>query len=115
MKKTPLRRTASLPNGRTARRPRKASEWSRIYGSKARVAWVKSLGCLICGNVPSDNCHTEGGGVGRKAGYETIIPLCRSHHQALDEHRFPFSSEASRGTAKLWAIDIARRWQALQP
>jgi len=93
------------PRGRRKRRP---SEFARIYGSKARVAWVKALGCVICGAVPSDNAHTAGGGTGYKAGYETIVPLCREHHRAYDEHLL---TTRIRTFVQSCAPTIERLWQ----
>lgn len=56
---------------------RKAREFKRAYGSKARVAWVKSLPCVACGVVGySENAHVTSGGVGRKADASQIVPLC---------------------------------------
>ncbi len=73
---------------------RKPSEFARIYGSKARVAWFKALRCAWCEMVGepfdselSDNAHTVTGGKGRKADHETIIPLCREHRRKFDERR----------------------------
>ncbi len=60
---------------------RKPSEFKRIYGSKARVEFVKSLACAACSVVGySENAHVLGnGGTGRKADYKTIAPLCGQH------------------------------------
>lgn len=82
MKRTPLKRKsrprARKPIRRKARRP---SEFARIYGSRKRVRVVKSLPCAICGKEPtkdrpSENHHVKNGGMGRKAGWEWIVPLC---------------------------------------
>ena len=72
----------------TPLRPKKrsAAERERIYGPKGRVEWVKSLPCLICQRTPSENAHTENGGMGRKADYTTIVPLCAAHHRELHQH-----------------------------
>ena len=82
-RRTPLkRRTPVKPVNRT----RKASTFARCYGSKARVAFVQSLPCLLCGRTPSDNAHLHGyGGMGTKGPYDTIIPLCRFCHRDYDE------------------------------
>lgn len=74
------------PGGRIKPKPRKPSEFARIYGSKARVEWVKDQPCVVCGFVPSENAHIVTGGMGRKADFDTIIPLCRFDHRVL--HRF---------------------------
>lgn len=60
---------------------RTASEFRRIYGSKDRVLAIKALACYACGGWPAENAHTENGGTGRKAGWETIVDLCRSCHR----------------------------------
>lgn len=82
LRKKPLTRKsgpkARKPLARTQikKRARKPSEFRRIYGSRARVAVVKRLPCAICLCSPCDNHHTRNGGTGRKAGWETIVPLC---------------------------------------
>lgn len=59
------------------RKPRKPSEFARIYHSKQRVEFVKSLPCAACGVVGySENAHIETGGMGRKADFDKIVPLC---------------------------------------
>lgn len=104
---------------------RRESEFARAYHSRARVRWVKSLSCIVCGiNAKvaailglctkarvSDNAHTETGGMGRKAGYQTIVPLCREHHRAYDEHLHPFASEKNREWAKRKAAEVEAAWQ----
>jgi hypothetical protein len=57
-------------------RKRKLSEFARCYHSRARVLFVKNLPCVVCGLMRCDNAHIEGGGAGRKADYDKIIPLC---------------------------------------
>jgi hypothetical protein len=78
-----LKRKAPIQRGRMKRKSRSASEFQRIYGSKKRVEWIKAHGCLACARTPCENAHTENGGMGRKAGYETIVPLCSFCHHAL--------------------------------
>jgi hypothetical protein len=79
MKRTPIK-----PKRRTA------SEFRRIYGSKERVRRMKMRPCDGCGRVPTeewpnDNAHTENGGMGRKAGWETVVTLCKPCHYLLDD------------------------------
>ncbi len=93
---------------------RKASEFARCYGSRERVKWVKSLGCDMCGLRPSENAHTVTDGMGRKAGYETIVPLCRLHHQNYDEHRGVFGHDWGRAIVKRQAIEVEKDWQQFQ-
>ncbi len=95
---------------------RKPSEFARIYGSRERVTWVKSLPCLVAGGAcegPIDNAHTATGGTGYKAGYKTIVPLCRYHHERLHAigharfHKDYFVDLASH------AVRIEREWSSV--
>lgn len=88
MKRTasPLRKTRVRP----VNRKRRAKERLRAYGPPARRAWVASLPCGVhpvwhglCDAGPRDNAHIESGGAGRKADSDTVIPLCRRHHETL--------------------------------
>ncbi len=68
-------------SGRIKPKKRSVGEFARIYGSQARVRWIKAQPCYACGAVAGGdlaivNAHTENGGTGRKAEYTTIIPLC---------------------------------------
>ena len=105
------RRRRSLARSPIRKHSRKPSETRRIYGPPARRAWVKSLPCIVCGHVPSENAHTENGGMGRKADYDTIAPMCRTHHRAFDEHRDPFETEAMREWAQLRARMTDDAWR----
>lgn len=90
---------------------RKASAFARCYGSKERVEWVKSLGCNVCGLRPAENAHTVTDGMGRKAGYETIIPLCNYHHRRYDAHEV---WKDLRQMLKDEAAYVERGWQQFQ-
>lgn len=93
------------------RKKRTASAFARIYGSRERVEWVKSLPCVVCSYGPSENAHTENGGMGRKADYTTIVPLCHAHHMDYDEECFPVGvSEWIRSQAAY----IEKLWQSYQ-
>lgn len=57
------------------------NEFSRAYRSKAYVRHVKAMPCYACGVVgETDAAHGETGGMGYKAGWETLLPLCRRCH-----------------------------------
>jgi hypothetical protein len=91
---------------------RKAREFARAYGSKERVAWVKSLPCVACtSNGRSDNHHICGDGAGRKADHTSIIPLCRACHLAW--HRFGRRYVEVRAGFKAEQVAAAteQRWQ----
>lgn len=74
MKRSALSSRSAPPKARNPKR--KAREFERCYGSTARVAFVKSLPCIVCGRGPCDNAHIRGDGAGRKADYTAIVPLC---------------------------------------
>lgn len=118
----PIPRKTRLARGgrvKPVNRKRRASEFARCYGSKERVAWVKSLPCAVrslglsifampC-HGPMDNAHTVTGGMGRKADAETIIPLCRRHHEGFHAGRWdPVFVQAARG----YATEVEQRWRA---
>ena len=93
MKRTPLKRKTRLttkakpkPRQRIKAKPRSSIEFQRVYGSKRRVAYIKELPCVVCGNGPCENAHIKSGGVGRKAEYTDIIPLCFTCHKRQHQH-----------------------------
>lgn len=105
------------------KRRRSASEFKRIYGSKARVEWVKSLPCvcdtILCGTEanPIENAHVKNGGAGRKADAKWIVPMCRGHHRGYHTigaewfrktHRLDLSAAAAR-TEQAWQSELTRR------
>ncbi len=103
MKKTELRRTAWMRRGgRIAPKKRKPSEFARIYGSRARVRWIKAQPCVVgsrgCEGA-IENAHTENGGIGRKADAATIVPLCHRHH--ADMHLF-----GARAVQTAWRVNL---------
>lgn len=89
-------------------------EWGRAYHSLERVQFVKRLPCAVCGRRPSHNSHTENGGKSRKADYTTIIPLCRTHHDELDNTngRAAFADKYQVDLAGTAAL-VEERWQRL--
>lgn len=111
---------------------RRASEFARCYHSKERVEFVKSLPCVACGRGGlSENAHIETGGMGRKSGFEKIVPLCgyrdrlaHGCHRLLDERmgraRFEKTfkinlDDAAAETERLWlAKSLRRAWLAEQ-
>lgn len=83
MKRTPLRRKASI---KRVNKGRRKAEWARAYGCKARVEFVKRLPCAVetcCKPQLCENAHVKSGGKGRKADAEWVVPLCRQHHRQL--------------------------------
>jgi hypothetical protein len=98
---------------------RRAKEFARTYGSKERCQWIAEQPCAWCvlrGLVrisrPSDNAHSEGGGgMGRKADYTTVLPMCRRHHEQYDQHRAPFDRPIPRAAIKILAERTEAAWQ----
>ncbi len=89
-RKQPLKRRGSPRPVNTAR---KAREFARSFHSRARVEFVQSLPCIVCGRTPSDSAHIEVLGMGIKADASKTVPLCtlwldgnigRGHHWELD-------------------------------
>jgi hypothetical protein len=118
-------------SGKPGRKPRKASNYRRIYGSKARVEAVKLMPCGACGVEGfSENAHVVKGekGMGYKAGYKCIAPLCGNHpngrlgllipgcHLMFDEHRWAFDKlfpdfdpiTAAAATEAAWQATLTR-------
>jgi hypothetical protein len=104
-----VKRTSRIPR---VNRERKSKNWIRSYGSVERVEWVKQQGCVVCGRIPSENAHTETGGVGRKADADTIAPLCKKHHFILHmEGKATF--EEAYAIHLSWAAELTEdRWRA---
>ena len=116
-----LRRTRLASSGITRGKPikpkkRKPSEFARIYGSRARVAFVKSLRC-IAGHMwcvgPIENAHIETGGTGRKADADKIVPACQYHHEEMHRGIRTFAAKYHLDLPAL-AADTEARWQAYQ-
>lgn len=86
------------------------AEFRRTYHSAERVAFVRREACRVCGDRPSENAHIgrAGKGMGRKADYTMIAPLCSACHAKL--HRGQLVID--RATAHEWCVDTERRWQA---
>jgi hypothetical protein len=112
-RKTPLRR-----GGRIRPKKRTASEFARIYGSRKRAAWVRSLLCTVdgCGDPrESENAHVANGGTGRKADHTLIVPLCPWHHRQLHSMGIESFQEAyhmDRDGLEAEAKLVEARWQA---
>lgn len=102
------------PRKAIKRKPRTVSEYRRIYGSPARVKWVKKLPCLVCSRGPCQNAHVTTGGTGRKADARFIVPLCFDHHN--EHHGGAQTFEAKYGLDLLAAAaTTASLWNRLHP
>lgn len=89
---------------------RKAANFARAYHSDERVQWVASLRCACgCGVTPCENAHTESGGTGRKADYDTIIPLAKKCH-AVQHAKGWGAIGLNQGEARDIARQVERMW-----
>ena len=60
---------------------RRTSEFARCYRSKSYLRHLHAMPCYACGkHGETDAAHGETGGIGFKAGWETLLPLCRRCH-----------------------------------
>lgn len=91
---------------------RSADTFIRAYHSEERVAFVQSLPCVVAGcKRPSENAHITGDGMGRKAVYSQIAPICSTHHRQLHEmgrERFEGYHLVDLGAL---ALDTERTWR----
>ena len=81
-RKKPMKRTGSLKRtGRIKPKKRTKAEAERIYGPDAFQAWMRAKPCDTCGRRGQiELAHSRTGGMGRKAGYETLNALCAPCH-----------------------------------
>ena len=115
-RRTPLRQTSSLRRLRIKAKKRTSAEFGRIYGSEDRVREVKRLPCSVqgCKRTPSENAHVISGGMGRKADWQYIAPLCHTHHEERD-HRLGSNAafQAKYGVDLMAvALDLSERLNA---
>lgn len=85
------RRTA-VPRGKPPRRrnaKRHSRNWTRAFGSEARVEFVRSLACVTCGRRGNIQCshipNAEGRGMARRGNADQTVPQCPSCHMRLHE------------------------------
>ena len=102
----PLRRHGPV-KARNAQRH--AKEWARAYHSPARVRWVAAQPCVVCGMTPSENAHIQTGGMGRKANYQYIVPMCSTAHRNFHQHGREFGDSRSLDLPALARL-TEQRW-----
>ena len=95
---------------------RAADEFLRTYYSEERVDFVQGLHCIVPGcDQRAENAHIEGDGIGRKAGYEKIAPICRGHHRTRRDSLHNLGREEFEGTHLVdlgaLALDCERCWR----
>ena len=93
----------------------KKEKLAREYHSTERIEWVKAQPCVACGEAGHhlrEAHHTRNGGLSRKAGYETIVPLCHVCHyeyHALGRDTFRKRAFITKTWAEL-AAETHARW-----
>jgi hypothetical protein len=100
---------------KTTKPKRRAAERERSYGPPERRAWVKSLACAVSGRYGDiEQAHAKGGGAGRKADAEFILPLRRELHREL--HRIGVRSFEAAYCVDLLSLAARteRLWQLHQ-
>lgn len=115
-------RTARLASSKSpARAPmtrtrRTKASFSRIYGSVERVQFVAALNCVVlgCRRGPCENCHSETGGIGRKANAATIFPACPTHHRELHAVGVRTFESLHHLSLAACAAECEAAWQAYQ-
>lgn len=100
-----------------ARKKVKPSEFARVYHSQARKKFVQQLPCTLHSGAcsgPIHGHHTKTGGTGRKADYDTIVPVCTLHHRVIHQFGQREAFEAHRVDPKQAAARVEAMWRASQ-
>lgn len=93
---------------------RKAKEFTRSYGSRERVRWIKAQPCCVpkCQFLlPSQNVHIVGGGAGRKASATLIVAMCPLHHASLHSMGALSFQRVHKIQLILIANDLEKLWR----
>lgn len=110
MKRTPLARKSPIKRGgrvKPINKARRTSAFARAYRSKAYVRHVKAMPCYACGVAgETDAAHGETGGMGYKAGWETLLPLCRRCH--TKQHQSGWLAIGMTGESRTRAARMTR-------
>lgn len=108
LKRTPIR---------PAPKAKREERFARNYGSKEYVAFLHSFPCGACGvSGWTEAAHTETGGMGMKAGPETLVPLCGTRHgiegchQIYDTHPWDLP-EGTQPHLRAMAKALWRMWE----
>jgi hypothetical protein len=86
---------------------RRTSEFARCYRSKSYLRHIHAMPCYACGLYgETDAAHGETGGMGYKAGWETLLPLCRRCH--TKQHQSGWTSLAMTSESRERAARLVR-------
>lgn len=105
------------------RAPADPVEFARKYHSVERVQFVAAMRCVACALLEPEraadtrgaceNAHSESGkGTGFKAGYETVVPMCKRHHRRFDRWLPPFTDRELRAKIRGFAPQVQDLWAA---
>lgn len=102
---------------------KREKRFARNYGSKEYLKHLHALPCAICEATGwTEAAHTEGGGMGMKAGPHTMVPLCGTRHlgtafavegchQVFDRHPWDLP-DGTDARLKRQAKSLWQRWEA---
>ncbi len=119
--------TITGPRTPIKKKARPADETKRIFGPKARMAWLKGLPCAACGYtgpILRDAAHAITGGMSRRSEFTSLLPLCAVRweggvliegcHRECHQHGVKtFESKYGISLQSL-ASDVARQWEERQ-
>lgn len=94
----------------------KKDRFARTYHSVERVEFIAARLCCVpgCSTRVCVNAHTKGGGTGRKADYDTIVPMCHHHHDKLHNigrASFALATGCTEEYLKGVAVGTEMAWQ----
>lgn len=84
----------------------------------AQKARVEGKACLVCAQQPCDPAHLIDKSLAPSAGDDerAVVPLCRKHHQAYDDHKLDLSAylEPVWRDSVAWAVEAVGLFRALR-
>lgn len=109
------------------RKPRSKAATIRIYGTPAHQQFLRSLPCLGCARIGTDERphhlhHVRNGGLSKKADAKYQVPLCCLCHAELHglnggQQTFEHTHAAMLcyRTLESWAQQFAEAWKGWTP
>ena len=86
MRRSPIRRSASLRRRTTMRRRKALTRAAMAPASPAQRAKVAGQRCIVCGAATRiDPAHLVPRSVGGCDEADCVVPMCRTHHRAYDQ------------------------------
>lgn len=113
LKRTPVKRVNAK---------RRKKNHARAYGGAGRIAFVKSLPCVVKGRPdgfpvrhdgPIEVMHTKSGGTARKADARLTVPCCQYHHRNAHTWGIETWQRAYGVDLEHEAANVAGHWDAM--